>query len=349
MHLAVDEDDRGKEESVVREPTMADIADYLGVSRQLVSIVLRDMPGASEETRGRVKQAAQDLGYSPHQGARLLRQYTRRQLGIAFAPAHATEPDIVESIYAAVAGERLQVVLSAKTKTRTTDQAIEELLEYRCAALIVLTPELSDLALQALAQRARVPLVSVGHGELNEVYDVVRSAGDDGIEAIVRHIVLLGHRRPAYVNGVAMPPASLRLTGYLRAMGDAGLQPDVINVGGPDYTEEAGAQAGRMLLQRRVLPTAVVACNDQVAVGVLQVLARAGVAVPGAVSLTGFDDSRFASLSSVDLTTVRQDPVEMGRAAVGAAVRRIGKPIAKPALHVVQPTLVIRGSTSPPS
>jgi DNA-binding LacI/PurR family transcriptional regulator len=349
MHLAVDEDDRGKEESVVREPTMADIANDLGISRQLVSIVLRDMPGASEETRARVKQAAQDLGYSPHQGARLLRQYTRRQLGIAFAPAHATEPDIVESIYAAADGDRLQVVLSAKTKTRTTEQAIEELLEYRCAALIIMAPELSDLALQALAQRARVPLVSVGHGELNEVYDVVRSAGDDGIEAIVRHVLILGHRRPAYVNGVAMPPASLRLAGYLRAMGDAGLQPDVINLDGPDYTEEAGAQAGRMLLRRRTLPTAVIACNDQVAVGLLQMLARAGVAVPGAVSLTGFDDSRFASLSSVDLTTVRQDPVKMGSAAVAAAVRRIGKPNAKPALHVVRPTLVIRGSTSPPS
>jgi len=86
MHLAVDEDDRGKGESVVREPTMADIANYLGISRQLVSIVLRDMPGASEETRGRVKQAAQDLGYSPHQGARLLRQYTRPPTGHRLRP-----------------------------------------------------------------------------------------------------------------------------------------------------------------------------------------------------------------------------------------------------------------------
>jgi DNA-binding LacI/PurR family transcriptional regulator len=194
-----------------------------------------------------------------------------------------------------------------------------------------------------------VPLVSVGYGELNEVYDVVRSAGDEGIEAIVRHVVNLGHRRAAYVNCVAMPPASLRLAGYLRAMGDAGLQPDVIGVDGPDYTEEAGAEAGRMLLRRPALPTAVVACNDQVAVGLLQVLARAGVTVPGEVSLTGFDDSRFASLSSVDLTTVRQDPMEMGSAALGAVVRRIGKPSAKPALHVVRPRLVIRGSTSPPS
>jgi DNA-binding LacI/PurR family transcriptional regulator len=146
-----------------------------------------------------------------------------------------------------------------------------------------------------------------------------------------------------------MPPAGLRLTGYLRAMGDAGLRPDVIDVGGPDYTEEAGTQAGRMLLERGTLPTAVVACNDQVAVGLLQVLTRAGVAVPGEVSLTGFDDIRVASLSSVDLTTVRQDPVEMGRAAVGAAVQRIGKPTVKTALHVVRPSLVIRGSTSAPS
>jgi DNA-binding LacI/PurR family transcriptional regulator len=349
MHLAVDEDDRGKEESVVREPTMADIASYLGISRQLVSIVLRDMPGASEETRARVKQAAQDLGYSPHQGARLLRQYTRRQLGVAFAPVHATEPDIVESIYAAAAGDRLQVVLSAKTEARMTERVIEELLEYRCAGLIVIGPELSDSALQTLAQRARVPLVVVGQGELNEFYDVVRSAGDEGIEAVVRHVVTLGHRRLAYVNCAAMPPAGLRLTGYLRAMGDAGLQPDVIDIGGLDATEEAGTQAGGMLLQRRTLPTAVLSCNDQVAVGLLQVLARAGVAVPGEVSLTGFDDIRIASLSSVDLTTVRQDPVEMGRAAVAAAVQRIGKPTAKPALHVVRPSLMIRGSTSAPS
>lgn len=332
----------------MREPTMADIADHLGVSRQLVSIVLRDMPGASEETRTRVKSAAAELGYRPHQGARMLRQYSRRQIGVSFAPANAADSDIVEAIYSGVTSQRLQVVLSARTRTRTTEQSVDELLGYRCAALIVIGPELEDRALHALAERAGIPLVTVDQGSGNAVYDVVRSAGDDGIELLAQHLVGLGHRRLTYLDAPAMPPAANRLEGYYRAVSKAGYEPDVVSVAGRDYTEEAGAQAGRELLARPSLPTAVMACNDQVAVGTLQVLSRAGVAVPADVSLTGFDDSRFAALSSVDLTTARQDPGELGQTAVAAALRRISKPTADPALHVIQPSLVVRGSTGAP-
>jgi len=78
---------------------MADIAAHLGISRQLVSIVLRDMPGASQETRKRVRDAAAALGYSPHMAARTLRQYRSRHIGVAFTPADATESEIVEAIY----------------------------------------------------------------------------------------------------------------------------------------------------------------------------------------------------------------------------------------------------------
>ena len=97
-----------------------------------------------------------------------------------------------------------------------------------------------------------------------------------------------------------------------------------------------------------MLPTAVMASNDQVALGVMLVLARSGVRVPEDVSLTGYDDSRMARLSSVDLTTVRQDPGLMGAAAVEAAVRRIDRPDSRPRETVVEPTLVVRGSTMPP-
>jgi DNA-binding LacI/PurR family transcriptional regulator len=332
----------------VREPTMADIADHLGVSRQLVSIVLRDMPGASDETRSRVKSAAAELGYRPHQGARMLRQYSRRQIGVSFTPANASDSDIVDAIYSGVASHRLQVVLSAQTRMRTTEQSIDELLGYRCAALIVIAPELDDRALRALAERVGVPLVAIDQGSDSAVYDVVRSAGDVGIELLVRHLVDLGHRKLTYLDAPAMPPAANRLEGYLRAIREAACEPDVVSAAGRDYTEEAGAWAGRELLARHSMPTAVMACNDQVAVGALQVLSRAGVAVPGDVSLTGFDDSRFAALSSVDLTTARQDPRELGQAAVAAAIRRVNKPAAQPAVHVIQPTLVVRGSTGAP-
>jgi DNA-binding LacI/PurR family transcriptional regulator len=327
---------------------MADIAAYLGVSRALVSIVLRDMPGASDETRQRVKQAAKELGYSPHIGARTLRQYRSREIGVAFAPAHAGEPDIVEAIYPATIDRGYRVVLSAQTGHRSMETAVEELVGYRCAAIILIGPELDDAELQAIARRARVPAVVVNSGEPNRAYDVVRSAGDIGIGLAVQHLVELGHRQIAYVHTTSMPPAALRLQGYGRAVADADLELDILNVPGADYTEESGAAAGRELLDRRELPTAVVAGNDQQAIGLLQVFSRAGIAIPGDVSLTGYDDTRVARLSSVDLTTARQDPQQMGQAAVSAAVRRIDQPDKRPLLSIVEPLLVVRSSTARP-
>jgi DNA-binding LacI/PurR family transcriptional regulator len=328
---------------------MADIAAHLGVSRQLVSIVLRDMPGASSETRTRVMRAAHELGYRPHIGARTLRQAKSRHIGVAFAPAHATEPDIVAAIYPAAAKHGYQVVLSAQTPTRSTLQAVDELLGYRCAAVIILGTDLTDKELRALAKRVTVPVVVVGAGNRNAAFDVVRSAGDTGIELAVRHLVELGHRQISYVHGATMPPGALRLEGYLRAVADAGLDSDVVTITGRDFTEEAGATAGRQLLGRSVLPTAVVTGNDQQAVGLMFILSRAGVAIPGDVSVTGFDDSRLARLSSVDLTTARQDSQQMGEAAVSAAVRRIDQGALRPSLSVVEPSLIVRSSAARPA
>ena len=305
---------------------MADIAAHLGVSRQLVSIVMRDMPGASDVTRKRVRQAADELGYRPHIGARTLRQTRSHQMGVSFAPQHATEPDIVEAIYPAAAVADYQVVLSAQTRTRSTTQAVEELLGYRCAAIVVIGSDLSDQGLRALARRVSVPMVVVGGARSSSAYDVVYSAGDLGTRLTVDHLIGLGHRRIAYVSAESMASARVRRKGYLEAISAAGLEVDLVNVRGSDYTEEAGAAAARELLGRDQLPTAIVGGNDQQAVGILTVLSRAGIVVPDQVSVTGFDDSRFAGLSSIDLTTARQDPGEMGRAVVEAAVRRIHNP-----------------------
>lgn len=329
------------------EPTMADVAAHLGVSRQLVSIVMRDMPGASEATRQRVREAASRLGYQPHIGARSLRQTRSTQIGVSFAPAHTTEPDIVEAIYPEVTRSGYRVVLSAQTATRTTTEAVDELLGYRCAALIVIGSDLSDAAMRTLARRAKVPVVVIGAGVPNSAYDVVRSAGETGTALMVDHLVGLGHRRVAYVHAGTMSSAEPRRQGYLAAMAAVGLEADVVEVPGEDYTEEAGASATRLLLRRPLLPTAVVAGNDQQAFGVMTVLARAGVSVPTQVSVTGFDDSRLARLSCLDLTTARQDPVQMGRAAVEAAVHRIENEDAAPSVALVQPTAVVRSSTGP--
>lgn len=330
-----------------REPTMADVAREIGVSRQLVSLVLREQPGASDETRAKVWAAASRLGYSPHVGARTLRQSVSRQVGVVFAPSHATEPDIVEAIYPAATVHGYQLMIGPVTSTRTSQQAIEELLGYRCAGLIVIGARLAGKSLAELAARARVPVVLVGAGRRNVSADVVRSAGDVGVGLCVRHLAALGHEEIAYVHGSSMPPATLRLAGYLQAMRDLSLRPAVTELSG-DYTEECGAEAARGMLAAPRLPTAVVMGNDQAAVGLILTFARSGVSVPGQVSVTGFDDSRFARLSAVDITTVRQDPVRMGSAAVEAVLRRIREPSARPREVVIATTLIERSSTAAP-
>jgi DNA-binding LacI/PurR family transcriptional regulator len=330
-----------------REPTMGDIAAHLGISRQLVSLVLRGAAGASAETRERVRQAAIELGYSPHIAARTLRQARSKYLGVAFNPLHATGPDIVASIYPAAVERGYNVVLSAQTSTRSTGDAVEELLGYRCEALILIGSVLSADELKALALRAPVPTVSVGAGRKNAFYDIVRSAGDVGIAQAVHHLAGLGHRDIAYVHSESMPPAELRRQGYLRAVAQLSLKPRIVAISG-GYTEESGAGAAQILLADGMLPTAVVMGNDQAALGFMLVLMRAGIAIPAQVSVTGFDDSWVARLSAVDLTTIRQDPAEMGVAAVEAAVRRILRRTLKPDEFVITPSLVVRGSTAPP-
>jgi DNA-binding LacI/PurR family transcriptional regulator len=336
----------------LRPPTMADIAAHVGVSRQLVSLVLRDAPGASEETRRRVREAAAELGFSPHVGARSLRRARSKDLGVIFTPAHSTEPEIVEAIYPAASARGYDVVLSAQTATRSTGQAVEELLGHRCAALVVIGSNLDHAGLRAVAERSILPVVDVGYGRRNQFYDVVRSSGDKGIEQLIGYLADLGHRGITYVDPASMPSSGLRRRGYERAVKRLDLPSDILSMPG-DYTaanyfEEAGSAAAQVLLGRRKLPTAVVAPNDHAAVGLLHTLIRNGVRVPEEVSVAGFDDAPIARLSSVDLTSVRQDPELMGVSAVEAAVRRVESRDLRPRETIVETSLVVRTSTAPP-
>lgn len=122
---------------------------------------------------------------------------------------------------------------------------------------------------------------------------------------------------------------------------------DNIRVIHGDYTEESGVRAARMLLAEGSLPTAVVAGNDECALGLIESFIREGVDVPGDISVVGFDDSRLARLSFLNLTTVRQDSVQMAEAAVHAATRRLEDETAAARHIVLPPTLIIRQTTGP--
>jgi DNA-binding LacI/PurR family transcriptional regulator len=328
-----------------RRPTLADVAARAGVSTALVSIIIRGAPGASAESRQRVLRAADELGYRPDTRARLLRSSRSRLLGVVFGVQHAFHGDLVSGLYQAADRFGYELALSAVTPARDEPRAVRSLLQDRCEALILLGPQAPTSDLADLA--ARLPVVVVARGVRHRAIDVVRTADDEGLHQAVDHLVDAGHRRIAHIDGGRAPGAADRRRGYRQAMRWHGLDAEArILPGG--LTEDDGAAAARALLDTPIgqRPTAVIVFNDRCATGVLDVLHRAGLTVPGDISVIGYDDSRLARLSHIDLTTVAQDADQMTTLAVTRAIDRLnGTPVDHREL-VISPRLVVRGTTA---
>ena len=331
-----------------RRPTLADVAAQAGVSTALVSIVMREAPGASATTRERVLAVADELGYRPDIRAQLLRRSRSRLLGVVFGVQHAFHGDLVGGLYTAADALGYELALSAVTPGRDEQRAVGSLLQDRCEALVLLGPQSPTTYLAQLA--TRLPVVVVARAVRHRAVDVVRTDDARGLEEAVDHLVALGHRRIAHIDGGRAPGAAERRRGYTEALHRHGLGRYALNLPG-GLTEDDGADAARALLgltDDPRFPTAITVFNDRCATGVLDVLRGAGVAVPGDMSVVGFDDSRLARLSHVDLTTIAQDATTMTELAVARAVARLDGTVVGEREQVVSPRLVVRGTTAPP-
>jgi DNA-binding LacI/PurR family transcriptional regulator len=328
-----------------RRPTLADVAARAGVSVALVSIVIRDVPGASAESRRRVLQAADELGYRPDTRARLLRSSRTRLLGVVFGVQHAFHGDLVSGLYTAADRMGYELALSAVTPGRDERRAAASLLQDRCEALILLGPHAPTSYLAELA--AHQPVVVVARTARHRDLDVVRTADAEGLHQAVDHLVGIGHRHIAHIDGGRAPGAAERRRGYRDAMHRHGLDTEIRVLAG-GLTEDDGAAAARALLDADPPPTAVTVFNDRCALGVLDVLHRAGRSVPDDISVVGYDDSRLARLSTINLTTIAQDTEQITTLAVTRAAARLDhSPVAEREL-VIPPRLVVRATTAAP-
>ena len=317
-----------------------------GVSTATVSLVLRGASGPSGVTRERVLAAAARLGYRPDRAASLLARRRSRLIGVVMDIRSTFHAQLVENVHEAAEAYGYDLVLSTVTRTRGEGRAVETLLDSRCEALILLGPESPAARLSALDRQ--LPVVAVGRPVPSAGVDVVRAADNEGVAFAVDHLVGLGHRRIAYVDGGRGTIAASRRRGYQQAMRRHRLGGHVQVVGG-DHGEESGARAARTLFGADPPPTAVLTYNDHSAVGLLDTLLRMGVDVPGAVSVVGYDDSPLSRLAHVDLTTVSQESQQLMRHAVAAVVERLDGGRTGHREVVVPPRLVVRGTTGPPA
>jgi DNA-binding LacI/PurR family transcriptional regulator len=328
---------------VGRRPTQKDVAARAGVSRALVSIVIREAPGASEATRQRVLQAAAELAYRPDTRARLLARSSTQVLGVVFNVQHAFHADLLEGIYAAAEPAGYEVVLSGVTPDRDERRAEETLLGYRCDALLLLGPEAPGPRIAELG--SRLPVVVVGRRLPDGPVDIVRTDDDEGMRQAVDHLVALGHREIAHVDGGRGGKSTDRRRGYRTAMRRNGLRERIRIVPG-GQTAEDGVAAARLLLANGALPTAIVAYDDDCAAGLLDSLTQADLSIPGDISIVGYDDSRQSRLAHSNLTTVGQDARRLASLAVDRAVARLNGYQGSDKEFVLSPHLVVRGSTA---
>jgi DNA-binding LacI/PurR family transcriptional regulator len=328
-----------------RRPRLEDVASDVGVSPATVSMVLRGVAGPSAATRERVLAAASRLGYRPDRAASVLASRRSRLIGVMLDIRNTFHAQLVEDVHDAAERHGYDLVLSTVTRGRDEQQAVETLLDSRCEALMLFGSETSAERLAALDRQ--LPVVVVGRPVPSAGVDVIRAADDEGVGQAVDHLIGLGHRHIAYVDGGPGEIAGLRSRGFRDAMRRHGLGAGLVVIGG-GHTEESGAAAAQTLLDSDQRPTAVVMFNDRSAMGLVDTLTRAGLAIPGSISVVGYDDSPLARLAHIDLTTVSQNPGQLTEHAVAALIERLDNGRVGHREVVVRPRLVVRRTTGPP-
>jgi DNA-binding LacI/PurR family transcriptional regulator len=325
---------------------MEDVAREAGVSRALVSLVMRDQANVSPVRRGRVLEVADRLGYRPNATARSLASRRTRTVGVVL-------DDLRNPFFAEIAGgvQELaselgyQLLLGAGGRlARRERAALATLLEYRVDGLILVSPRMRAADIAGAA--AEVPVVVVGRQLRGLDGDSVLIDERHGTGLVLDHLTSLGHERIVHVGAGRGAGGPQRRSAYLRGMRARRLGSYARVIPG-DFTEEAGTNAARELLAEPELPTAVFAANDMVAARLLGEFDRAGVAVPDDVSIVGYDNISIAHLAHVSLTTVDQPRTEMGRMALELLLARIEQ--RRPSVvRLVEPTLVVRSTTARP-
>jgi DNA-binding LacI/PurR family transcriptional regulator len=325
---------------------MADVAKLAGVSHQTVSRVLNGADHVRPETRNRVLHAMRMLDYRPNAVARALVTGRSRTLGVVsfdttlYGPA-STLLGIERAAHKH--GYYVSIVSMTSLDRDSLIDALGRLGRQGVDGILIIAPLIE--AVRALGTlRSEVPIVALEAGP-DEAVPVVAVDQVSGARAAVEHLLSLGHRTVHHIAGPTnFQEAIHRVEGWRTALTEAGAQAEAPLVG--DWSAVSGYELGRRLLETAD-PTAIFVANDQMALGVLRALHEAGRALPGDVSVVGFDDIPEAAFFLPPLTTVRQDFTEMGERALLVMLERLLGDT-EPERVVIAPELVVRASTAAP-
>ncbi len=329
--------------------TIRDVAKAAGVSISTVSRFLNNSGYVDKQTGKRIADAVNITSYSPSIAARSLKTQKSRIILLVV-------PDICNPFYSAIAKtvQRLVRERGYVMALYDSDESIEELpsvdiaRQMYASGILLGSIDIKPEVISALLDSG-IPVVGL-NAYSQYPFDTVHVKGSDGRSLAAQHLVSLGHRDIGFAGGT---PNSMighsRLAGYYRALDEAGIKhmPErVIEIG---FSQVDGHQAGLRFAQMNPLPTAICCANDQIALGLLQVLHAQGISVPEQISVTGMDDISYAETSNPRLTSVTNDGTAFSQEGVSMLFDRItGTYKGGPRDVAIAHTLIVRDSTCAP-
>ena len=327
--------------------TLKDIAAEAGVSMMTVSNVLNGRGSVSRDTSQRVTEIARRLNYRPNQVARSLRVEETRTLGVVVSDSSQL---VLAKVIRAIESEAAQagysvIVANTDERPQRENAAIELLLNTRIDGLLLAAPLNTDDSQIRTLVHFGVPLVLLMRSSRSVPVNSVVNDNERGGYEIVRHLIQTG-RHP--IRFLSLPQASQsgqrRIAGYRRAFQEAGLNwgEDAVCHCQPDIA--AGYEAMSQWLEAAPCTGAVCCGCDLIAVGAIRAIQDRGLAVPGDLAVSGYDDIDLAEYLCVPLTTMRQPKDELGREGVRMLLEQLRDPGHEPRQIVLPSTLIVRSS-----
>jgi LacI family transcriptional regulator len=327
---------------------MREVAEQAGVSVTTVSHVINNSRPVNPETRTRVEQAMQDLGYQPNVLARSLRRGKTQTIGVILPDN--TNPyfaEVVRGIEDTSFSQGYSVILCNSDNDLDKEHLYTNvLIEKQVDGIIFVAAGLSEENIRNLQKRG-VPSVLVDRQVPGVEIDSVFADNQAGGFLATNHLLSLGHEAIACISGPGgVRSSSERIAGYRQALEASGLHPNPDWIFEGDFQFLGGHSAARFFLESQPKPTAIFACNDLMAIGALHFAHENQLRIPSDLSIIGFDDIRLAEFSNPPLTTIRQSKDRMGSLAADLLLGRLANGSRAVQQEIVEVQLVLRGSTA---
>lgn len=327
--------------------SMKDIAKLAGVSTSTVSHVINQTRFVSEEISERVQAAAKSLNYAPSALARSLKMNRTRTIGLLVTTS--TNPffgEVVKGVERRCYEQNYNLILcNTEGDEARMKASINTLLEKRVDGLLLLCSTLEGKYIDVFDRYQDIPTVVMDWGETHFPSDKIKDNSQLGGYMAGQYLIDMGHTRIGCVTGpLERHQAQIRYAGFKQAMENAGLPVESRWVIQANFECDGGYDAFMALHKQGELPSAIFACNDMMAMGLINAANEKGIKVPEELSVIGYDDVYIAKFMVPALTTIHQPKFRLGKTAVDTLLNRIEKREGEIQQLQLAPALVVRSS-----